>query len=54
MSETRIRKITTSGKYSKVVVLPRTFIAKLKWRENQNVQIELDEKGKRLIIKDLK
>lgn len=49
-----IRKISTSGKYSKVINLPRDFLRKLGWRENQNLQIELDEKRKRLIVKDAK
>ena len=49
-----IRKISTSGKYSKVINLPREFLKKLGWREDQNLEIELDEKNKRLIIKDAK
>jgi bifunctional DNA-binding transcriptional regulator/antitoxin component of YhaV-PrlF toxin-antitoxin module len=48
------RKISTSGKYSKVINLPREFLRKLGWREDQNLSIELDEKAKRIIIKDAK
>ncbi len=48
------RKISTSGKYSKVINLPREFLKKLKWREDQNLSVELDEKNKRIILKDAK
>lgn len=48
------RKISTSGKYSKVINLPREFLRKLKWREDQNLSVELDEKNKRVILKDAK
>jgi len=48
------RKISTSGKYSKVINLPREFLKKLRWRENQLLSLELDEKNKRIIIKDAK
>ncbi len=57
MSETlkkAIHKITTSGKYSKAIILPRNFLRILNWREDQNVEITLDEKNKQLIIKDAK
>ncbi len=47
-----IRKITSSGKYSKVITIPREFLKALGWRQNQNLEFELDEKGKRVIIKD--
>ena len=49
-----IHKITTSGKYSKAIILPRNFLRILNWREDQNVEITLDEKKKQLIIKDAK
>jgi len=49
-----IRKITSSGKYSKVITIPREFLKALGWRQNQNLEFQLDEKGKRIIIKDLK
>ncbi len=49
-----IRKITSSGTYSRVVSLPRKFLKILNWRSKQNVSIELDQKNKRLIIKDAK
>jgi bifunctional DNA-binding transcriptional regulator/antitoxin component of YhaV-PrlF toxin-antitoxin module len=48
------RKISTSGKYSKVINLPREFLKSLGWRENQLLELELDEKNKRIIIKDAK
>ena len=48
------RKISTSGKYSKVINLPREFLKKLKWREDQNLSVELDEKNQRIILKDAK
>lgn len=48
------RKLSASGKYSKFLNLPREFLKKLGWRQDQNLEIELDEKRKRLIIKDEK
>lgn len=47
-----IRKLTSSGTYSRVISLPREFLKILKWRDKQNLVIELDEKNKRLIITD--
>lgn len=47
-----IRKITSSGKYSKVIVIPREFLKALSWRQNQNLELEMDEKGKKIIIRD--
>lgn len=52
MTEKQTRKITTSGKYSKAIILPREFLKKLNWRENQNLEIELDEKKKVIVIRD--
>jgi hypothetical protein len=49
-----IRKLSTSGKYSKALNLPREFLKLLGWRQNQNLSVELDQKGKRLIVKDAK
>ena len=49
-----IHKITTSGRYSKAVIIPREFLRTLNWREDQNVEIQLDKKNKQLIIKDAK
>ena len=49
-----IRKLSTSGKYSKALNLPREFLKTLKWRQNQNLTVELDERNSRLIIKDAK
>ena len=57
MSETlkkTVHKITTSGRYSKAIILPRNFLRILNWRENQRVEIQLDEKKKRLVIRDAK
>jgi len=39
---------------SLVINLPRKFLKKLRWRENQLLSLELDEKNKRIIIKDAK
>lgn len=47
-----IRKLSFSGKYSKALNLPREFLKLLDWRQNQNLSVELDKKGKRLVIKD--
>ena len=52
--EKTTRKISSSGGYSRVISLPRRFLAKLGWREKQNVEITMDEKKKRLIIADSK
>lgn len=52
MTEKQIRKITTSGKYSKAIILPREFLKKLNWRENQNLEIELGEVKKQIVIRD--
>ena len=49
-----IRKITSSGKYSKVITIPREFLKALNWRQNQNLEFKLDEKGKKIIIRDAK
>ena len=54
MADRVIRKLTSSGTYSRVISLPRIFLKALRWRDKQNLEIELDEKGKRLIIKDAK
>lgn len=54
MVEKQIRKITTSGKYSKAIILPREFLKKLNWRENQNLEIKLDEVKKQIVIRDAK
>jgi len=49
-----IRKITSSGKYSKVITIPREYLKALGWRQNQSLEFELDQKGKRIIIRDAK
>jgi len=49
-----IREITSSGKYSKVITIPREFLKALGWRQNQNLEFELDERGKKVIIRDAK
>ena len=49
-----VRKLSTSGKYSKALNLPREFLKLLGWRQNQNLSIELDKAKKRLIVKDAK
>ena len=48
------RKISTSGKYSKVINLPRKYLKQLGWKENQKLELELDIKGKKVVIKDAK
>ena len=52
MSAKLTRKLSTSGKYSKALNLPREFLKLLGWRQNQNLSVELDKPKKRLIIKD--
>jgi hypothetical protein len=52
--EKTTRKISSSGGYSRVISLPRRFLAKLGWRGKQNLEITMDDKKKRLIIADSK
>lgn len=47
-----VRKITQSGRYSKVLNLPKRFLRVLGWREKQKVEVELDERRQRLIVED--
>ena len=49
-----VRKLSTSGKYSKALNFPREFLKLLGWRQNQNLSVELDKTKKRLIVKDAK
>ena len=45
-------KLTKVNKYSYGVVIPKDFVKKLRWKEKQNVTVEM--KGKSIIIKDWK
>ena len=45
MNPKSIRKLSTAGKYSKALNLPREFLKKLNWRQNQNLSVKLDEKN---------
>lgn len=54
MASRVVRKLSTSGKYSKALNLPREFLKLLGWRQNQNLSVELDKTKKRLIVKDAK
>lgn len=50
-----IRKLSRVGRgntYS--LTLPIEMIRKLKWQKTQKIEVELDEKKSRLIIKDWK
>lgn len=47
-----VRKITQSGRYSKVLNIPKKFLKALGWREKQKVEVELDERRQRLIVED--
>ncbi|MBI4225858.1 hypothetical protein HY612_01975 [Candidatus Roizmanbacteria bacterium] len=49
-----IRKLTSTGKYSKALVIPREFLKSLHWRQDQNLELELEKKGKKIIIRDAK
>jgi bifunctional DNA-binding transcriptional regulator/antitoxin component of YhaV-PrlF toxin-antitoxin module len=49
-----VRKITQSGRYSKVLNLPKDFLKSLNWKEKQKVIITLDDKKGRLIVEDYK
>jgi len=48
-----IRKITKlSGGKSYGITLPIAIMRKFCWRERQKLELEIDEKRKRIIIKD--
>ena len=49
-----VSKLSTSGKYSKALNLPREFLKLLGWRQNQNLSVELNKTKKQLIVKDAK
>lgn len=42
------RKLSSSGKYSKALNLPREFLKLLGWRQNQNLSVELDKPKKKI------
>lgn len=46
------RKLFKIGKYSYIVSIPRDVIRKLRWQKGQRLELEL--KGKKVIIKDWK
>jgi len=54
MAQKAKRKILQLGKYSRVIVIPREFLKELKWKENQMLELSLDKKNKRVLIKDAK
>ena len=54
LEEKNIRKITKTGITSYSVTLPIEMVRKLKWKQTQKVEFELDEKRERIIIKDWK
>ena len=50
-----IRKITKlSGGKSYGITLPIRVMRKFRWKERQKLELEIDEKRKRIIIKDWK
>ena len=46
------RKLTKTTRGSYIVRLPVDFVRKLKWRNKQNLEVEMDIRRKRMIIKD--
>lgn len=50
----KIRKLQNAGRGSYTISLPIQGIRKLRWRENQKLVVEFDERRKRFIIKDWK
>lgn len=52
LNKRNIRKITKSGGYSYSVTLPIEAVKELKWRQGQKIEVEVDKKKQRLIIKD--
>lgn len=49
-----VRKIYKTGKYSRGIVIPKEVLKKLRWRDNQRLEITPDFKSKSVVIKDYK
>lgn len=47
-----VHKLTKSGKYTLYVVVPKTLVSELRWRERQKVVIR--RYGEGILIKDWK
>ncbi len=54
IKEKNIRKITKVGKKSYAVTLPIDIIRKWHWKEKQKVELEINEKKKKITISDWK
>lgn len=48
----RVRKLTKVGGYSYAITLPREIVKKFHWQEHQKLQLEIDEKKEKILIKD--
>ena len=54
MEEKIIRKLTKVGQYSYSIVIPKYVIKKFKWRERQKLEIQINDRAKRIVIEDYK
>jgi hypothetical protein len=52
IGEQNTRSLGKVGNGSYMLTLPIAHIRELRWQDNQKVVVELDKKGKRLIIRD--
>lgn len=50
----RIRKINRIGGYSYAITLPMDAIKSFKWKEGQRLELEVDFKKERILVKDYK
>ncbi len=50
--EKNIRKLSKTGRGGYLVRLPIDFVQNLKWKKGQKLDLILDKKRKRIIIKD--
>ena len=51
-STKKVRKLTKSGGNSYYITLPVEAIREFDWQKKQKLEVEIDKKRKRLIIKD--
>jgi len=45
-------KLNKNGRYSYSVIIPKEVVKKFGWREKQKLNLEIDLRGKKIIIKD--
>jgi bifunctional DNA-binding transcriptional regulator/antitoxin component of YhaV-PrlF toxin-antitoxin module len=52
LSERNIRKLSKSGGKSYSITLPIEAIREFGWQKKQKLEVEIDKKNKKIIIKD--